>query len=167
MISIVVAYDRLGHIGDKGSLPWPRLPADMARFRQLTIGHTVVMGRKTWDSLPSGFRPLPDRTNIVVSRRANIRPEPDAVMVPSDSMLRDVQNTYPDQLMVIGGGEVYRLFLPYTSLVYATEIDGLFSGDTYFPVSQVRDHWEIIECQSFPADDSNVFPYRFMTYKRR
>ena len=84
------------------------------------------MGRKTWDSLPSGFRPLPDRTNIVVSRRANIRPEPDSVMVPSDSMLRDVQNTYPDQLMVIGGGEVYRLFLPYTSLVYATEIDGLF-----------------------------------------
>lgn len=167
MIALVVAMSRNRIIGNQGRLPWQgQMPADMAHFKSLTTGQAVVMGRKTWESLPPKFRPLPNRANIVVSRRLTDPCPGAALMVPSDEMLWDMQHTYPDMFFVIGGGEVYRLFLPYADLVYATLIDAAFEGDTDFPELSETE-WVAVDRQDYPTDENNCYPYSFLTYKRR
>ncbi|MHA3947354.1 dihydrofolate reductase [Cellulomonas bogoriensis] len=119
---------RSGVIGRDGQLPW-HLPEDMKRFRDLTSGGTVVMGRRTWDSLPARVRPLPGRRNVVLSRSP--APVDGALLVPDlDAVLTLVGS---DHAWVIGGGEVYRALLPRAARVEVTEVDVDVDGDTYAP----------------------------------
>jgi dihydrofolate reductase len=138
VISIVVAHGANGVIGDKGRLPW-RLPSDLRRFRELTTGGTVVMGRKTFESLPPQHRPLHDRHNVVVSANPAFRP-PD---VEVHTSLQSALATHTD-CFVIGGSSIYAQALELADRVYATEIDASPPGDAFFP-GLSPDGWRCVE----------------------
>ncbi len=125
MVALVVAHSANRVIGRDGGLPW-RLPGDLARFRALTTGHTVVMGRRTYESLPDAFRPLPDRRNVVLTSDPSYRPD-------GAEVARDLDAALVAPCFVIGGGEVYAQALPRAQRVYATELEAEVDGDAYFP----------------------------------
>jgi len=128
MISYVVAVSRNGVIGREGGLPW-HISSDLKRFKEITMGKPVVMGRKTWESLPR--RPLPGRRNIVITRQPGFAPEGAEVAASAEAALR-LAGEVPE-VAVIGGGEIYRLFWPLVDRLYLTEVDLEVDGDTHFP----------------------------------
>jgi dihydrofolate reductase len=128
MISFVVAVARNGVIGREGGLPW-HISSDLKRFKEITMGKPVVMGRKTWDSLPR--RPLPGRRNIVITRQPDFRAEGADVVATPEAALSLCAGA--PEVAVIGGGEIYRLFWPMVDRLYLTEVDLEVEGDTHFP----------------------------------
>lgn len=136
MIALVVAHSANRVIGRDGGLPW-RLPTDMRRFRELTTGHAVVMGRRTYESLPDAFRPLPDRRNVVLTSDA-------AYAAAGAEVVTDLDAALADDCFVIGGGEIYAQALPHAQRVYATEIEAEIDGDTYFPALPAGE-WRCVE----------------------
>lgn len=159
-LEIVVAVARGGVIGYRNALPW-RLPADLRRFRLLTTGHAILMGRKTWESIG---RPLPGRQSIVVSREATWR-APGAEVAPSlDAALALVR--MPGPVFCIGGGELYRLALPIAGRLHVTEIDAEFPGDAFFPTIDPEDWRESVR-ESHPPGEDVACGYAFVTYERR
>ena len=160
-ITIVAAIAKNGVIGRDNTLPW-RLPEDMKRFKALTMGQAVLMGRKTWESLPDKFRPLPGRFNMVVPPNANYSAEGAAVVTSIDDALRAVGDE--NEVFVIGGAEIYRLALPRAHRLQLTEINVEFDGDTYFP-SVAREQWAETARDHHPANDI-PFSYDFVTYDR-
>lgn len=159
-LAIIAAVARNGVIGVNGGLPW-RLPADLRRFRELTIGHSVIMGRRTWESLG---RALPRRQNIVVSRQTRLTLE-SATVVPSlAAALAAV--AMPEPAFCIGGGELYREALPRADTVFLTEIGRDFDGDTTFPPF-AHSEWQEIGGENGPAGAESDLRYRFVTYVRR
>ena len=136
-VALVWAEARGGVIGHGGGIPW-HLPEDLAHFRELTTGSTVVMGRKTWDSLPERFRPLPGRANVVVTRQADWRADGAETAGSVEEALRE-HASGGRAAWVIGGGEIYRQALPLASRVEITEVDLEVEGDTRAP--EVGDGW--------------------------
>ena len=128
-LGLIWAQSRAGVIGRDGRLPW-RLPEDLAHFRAVTIGHPVIMGRRTWESLPARFRPLPRRRNVVLSRRPGWSAD-GAVVV--DSLTGALRRVGSGPAWVIGGGQVYQAALAYAGVAEVTEIDIDVSGDTSAP----------------------------------
>ena len=129
MISLVVAAARNGVIGKDGALPW-RLPSDLKRFRTLTMGKPVIMGRKTWESLPEQVRPLPGRLNIVLTRQPGYVASGAVVAATLEESLRLAADA--TEIMVIGGGDIYRLFIDRAERIHLTEVDAEPDGDTWF-----------------------------------
>lgn len=127
IISLVVAVSRNGVIGKAGGLPW-HISSDLKLFKTITLGKPVIMGRKTWDSLPR--KPLPGRTNIVITRQQGFVAE-GAQIVRDDAAAIAVAGLV-EEMAVIGGGEVYQMFLPLANRIYLTEVDLDVEGDTYF-----------------------------------
>lgn len=146
-------------IGRDNRLPW-HLPADLRHFKQLTIGKPVLMGRKTWESIG---RPLPGRTNIVVTRARDYR-APGCVVVHSlDEAFSAAGQS--GEVMVIGGAEFYRQVLPRADCIYLTLVHGEFEGDTFFP--ELDDaHWQEVERTDCEADEKNPWPYSFIRLAR-
>ena len=134
MIAIVVAHSRNRVIGANGALPW-HLPSDLKRFKEITQGGTVVMGRKTWESIPAKFRPLPNRRNLVVSRNGCDAPEVFA-------SLDDAIEAAGEDCFVIGGGEIYAQALARAERVYATEVEADVEGDAMFP--ELGEAWRCV-----------------------
>jgi dihydrofolate reductase len=130
MISLILARADNGVIGDKGGLPW-RLPDDLRRFKALTIGKPIIMGRKTWESLPR--KPLPGRTNIVVTRHRDFAAEGAVVVHSLEEALDRAQQKNPVEIMVIGGAEIFAAALPRADRVHLTEIHAEPDGDVRFP----------------------------------
>lgn len=174
-LALIAAVARNGVIGRAGALPW-HLPEDLRRFRALTMGHAVIMGRRTWESLG---RALPGRQNIVVSRRGGFTVD-GALVVPSlDAALSAV--TMPEPAFCIGGGELYCEALRAASIAYVTEIDRDFEGDTTFPPLPAADweevareeatHKEAAQEEAERGRDAAAakpgLRYRFVTYRRR
>ena len=156
MKRIIVAYDQNRTIGKNGQLPWQGdLPADMRHFRTVTAGHTVIMGRKTFDSIGKA---LPKRQNIVVSR-SDIHI--DETLVAS-SLEQAYSYAIDDDIYVLGGGQVYAQALDDMDEVIATEIHASFDGDAYFPA--LGDNWIETIRQDFLADGDNKYDYSFVTY---
>jgi len=134
-VSLLVAMARNRVIGAQGRLPW-HIPADLKRFKALTMGHHIVMGRKTFESIG---RLLPGRTTVILTRQPAYR-VPGAIVVRSlDEALEECHGD--DEIFVIGGGELYREALPRADRIYLTEVDGEFAGDTYFPQLD-RNQWQ-------------------------
>ena len=127
-ISFVVAVSRNGVIGRNGGLPW-HISTDLKRFKAITMGKPLIMGRKTWESLPK--KPLPGRPNIVITRQKNFRAEGASVVSDSSSALAAAGQV--EEVCVIGGGEIFDMFLPQTNRIYLTEVDLEVDGDTFFP----------------------------------
>lgn len=156
--SIVVAYDRQRGIGINNKLPWGRsLPADLQHFRQLTTGGTVIMGRKTYESIG---RPLPNRQNIVLTHSSL-----DGV-VTADSLEKALQLADRDKIYIIGGAAVYAEALKSgaANRIYATEVDTELPADTFFP--EVDDSWHKVSEEMHVADSANVYPYNFVIYEK-
>lgn len=158
-VALIAAVAANGVIGAGNRLPW-RLPDDMEHFRALTTGHTVIMGRKTWESLP---RALPERQNIVVTRQAALAAA-DAEIASSfaEALARA---RLPEPVFCIGGGELYREALPYATRLHLTEIAGDFDGDTEFP-RWVRGDWRETAREARPAEGPAGLEYAYVTYER-
>jgi dihydrofolate reductase len=159
-IAFVVAYARGRVIGKDNALPWD-MPADRRRMRQLTMGKPLIMGRRTYESIG---RPLEGRTSIVLTRDpafhavgVKVARSPDEALV----LAGDV-----DEVIVFGGTDIFRQFLPRADRLYVTEIDADIAGDRTFPEIDPRE-WREVERTELPADERNPHPYRFLTLDRR
>jgi dihydrofolate reductase len=159
-LSLIVAMTRSGVIGRGGQLPW-RLSADLRRFKALTMGHHLIMGRKTFDSLG---RVLPGRTSIVLTRQADYRP-PAGVLTASDLDAALALAAEDREPFVIGGGEIFSLALPRADRLYVTWVHADIQGDTYFPELDVKS-WKLVSESHHPADDKNEYDSTFSTYER-
>lgn len=159
MLSMIAAITPTRVIGKNGVMPW-HLPADLAWFKQNTLGKPVIMGRKTWDSIG---RPLPNRTNIVVSR-SNPTQQTSAIWV---NQFEDALSAAGDapEVMIIGGAQLYEYFLPQAQRLYLTLIEADLEGDTWFPDYQ-HYQWNTIYQQAHSKDAKNPYNYTFMILER-
>lgn len=163
-VAIIVATAARNAIGAKGSIPF-RIKSDMKRFREITMGKPIVMGRRTFESLPNGA--LPGRRNIVVSRQPDYHPLGAEVASSLDEAVALAAETEPEEIMVIGGGEIYAQALPSTSRIYLTEIDADYpEADTFFPEIRMTD-WVAEEASEPLTDENSGLGYRFITLRRR
>ena len=158
-LKLIYARSRNGVIGREGQLPW-HLPADLAHFKQTTLGQAVVMGRKTWDSLPERFRPLPGRANIVITRQKDWQAQ--GALVAHSLTQAMTLCPEPGPLWVIGGAEVYAQALPLASTVVVTEIDMDVQGDAHAP--HLGDEWKEMSRQFHPNEGG--LSYSFVTYTK-
>jgi dihydrofolate reductase len=161
-ISFVVAMDRNGLIGAGNRLPW-RLPEDMRRFRQITMGKQVLMGRRTYETIPARFRPLPGRTNIVLTQQLDYD-APGCTIVHSLSQALSAASER-EELMVIGGALLYEQLLPQADRIYLTLIDGEFEGDVFFPALDDAE-WQEIEREEHGRDGRHSTPFTFLLLER-
>ena len=160
-LSMIAALARNNVIGIDNTLPW-HLPEDLRHFREITQGKTVIMGRKTWDSLPPKFRPLPGRRNIVVSRNAALQLAGAEVV---DSLTAAQGRLGADEEgIVIGGAELYRQALPLADRLYLTRIDADYAGDAFFPPIDAA-QWN--EVSRTAATSAGGIPYAFVRMERR
>jgi dihydrofolate reductase len=159
-VSIVVATDDHGGIGLGGGLPW-HLPEDLKRFKALTMGKPIVMGRRTHDSIG---RPLPGRHNIVISRQPGLRIEGCTVVDSLDAALA-AAGPVPE-VVVIGGADVYRLALPDAETLYLTRVHADVGADTFFPALDAAD-WEEVAREERPADERHPHALSYVTLRRR
>ncbi len=159
IISIIAAMDRNRLIGNKNQLPW-HLPADFAHFKAVTMGKPIIMGRKTYESIG---KPLPGRTNIVLSRNPETQFE-GAVCV---SNFEDAVAAVPDaeELMIIGGSAIYEMLLPQVNRMYITYVDAEFEGDAWFPEFD-ETQWLEKESVTQQADEKNLYNCRFVTFEK-
>lgn len=162
-LHMIFARARNGAIGKDGIMPW-HLPEDLAHFKCVTLGHPVIMGRKTWDSLPPRFRPLPGRTNVVVTRQAGWQ-QPGVAVAHSldDAIARVSADPACTDAWIIGGAEIYRQALPQARTAVVTEIDADFEGDAFAP--QLDAQWIPSPGERLTA--ANGLRYRFVTYTNR
>jgi len=159
-LALIAAVGRNGAIGKDGSMPW-QLKADLAHFRRTTLGCPVVMGRKTWDSLPAAFKPLPGRRNIVVTRNARWQAEGAQAARSLDDALAQVAGS--ERVFVIGGGELYIQALPQADELVMTEIDADFNADTFFPAWDRR---TFVEVSREGHVSEAGWRYDFVSYRR-
>ena len=159
MLTLIAAVAGNGVIGIDNRLPW-KLPADLKRFKSLTMGHAVIMGRKTWESLPAAFRPLPGRRNIVVTRDAGYQAVGATVATSLPAAIAASGN---DEAFVIGGAELYATALPLADRLQLTEIDAIYEGDTWFPAID-PEQW--LETARETHHDETGLDYAFVTYQR-
>lgn len=165
IISLIAARSRNGVIGKNNDLPW-RLPDDMKYFMTTTRGHHAIMGRKNYDSLPDAFKPLPHRTNIVVTRQSNFA-APGCIVVHSlEHALKVASDNGEQETFVIGGAEIYALALPLAHKLYLTEIEADIEGDTYFPAFD-NQHWVETSRKHHATDDRHPYAFNFVVYERR
>lgn len=159
MISIIVAAATNNVIGAGGQLPW-KLADDLRRFKALTMGKPIIMGRRTWESIG---RPLPGRQNIVLTRRPDLTADGCDVVATPAAALRVAANTA--EIMIIGGSQVYALFLPKASRVYLTRVHADIAGDAFFPGIDEKE-WRLVAADAHQADAANQFAFEFRTYER-
>ena len=160
MINAILAISKNGVIGSSNDLPW-YLSADLVRFRKITTGHSVVMGRKTWNAIVDRIgKPLPNRTNIVITRDQSFKPEGATVVHTVEAALAIAQDGF-----VIGGAEIFQQALPYVSRLYLTEVDAEVHGDTFLPEFD-RSEWREVSRETHSADEKNDHPYSFVVLER-
>lgn len=158
-----VAIADNGVIGHQGGLPW-RLSSDLKRFKAETMGKPLIMGRKTWESLPR--RPLPGRLNIVVTRDPVYVAEGAVLATSVDEALRIASDAGADEIAVIGGGDIFRLLFDQADRLNVTHVLGEVPGDTHFPPIS-PDDWEAIESTDHPAGERDSHATRYVVYQRR
>ncbi len=164
-ISLIAALTKNRVIGKDNDLPW-RLPDDMKYFMKTTTGHHVVMGRKNYDSLPEKFKPLPSRTNIVVTRQSGFTASGCRVVNSIEEGIDIAKKNNEHEVFIIGGAQIYRQALPMADYLYLTEIQGEIDGDTFFPEID-KSNWTEFSRKPHPKDDKHRFAFDFVIYKRK
>ncbi|MDG2306997.1 MAG: dihydrofolate reductase [Candidatus Binatia bacterium] len=161
-VSLIAAVARNGVIGRDGALPW-KLSADLKRFRELTTGHHVIMGRKTHESIG---KPLPKRTNVVLSRSSEYTSPGCTVSSRLDEALSEAERAGDDEAFVIGGAGVYELALPTANRLYLTRVGADVQGDVHFP-DLAETAWREVSREEHGADERNEHPFAFLVLERR
>jgi len=159
-ISLIAAMANNRVIGINNSMPW-HLPADLRHFKALTVGKPIIMGRKTWESLP-GL--LPDRPHIVVTRKPNYQAEGCQVVHSIDEALAAAGDV--PEVMIVGGAAFYTAMLPQADRLYLTQVETTVEGDAFFPDYNTAE-WQLTAQEQHAADEKNPFPYCFLTLERR
>jgi dihydrofolate reductase len=161
-IALVAAMAENRVIGSSNCIPWC-LPKDLKHFREITTGHPVIMGRKTYDSIG---HPLPGRHNIVISRQQGLKIEGCEVVSSLEDALELAKSDGAEEADVIGGGEIYRQALPLADRMYLTIVHAEFPGDTSFPEFS-EEEWKEVSRERHEPDEKNPYSYTFLTYERR
>src|SRR5690349_14066212 len=167
IVSLIAAVAENNVIGKNNDLPW-HLPADMKYFRDVTMGHCVIMGRKNYDSIPLKYRPLEGRTNIVVTRQKDFKAEGCMVVNSVEEALIEAGKksfSGSREVFIIGGADIYRQTMEVADKIYYTKIHHSFEGDAFFPVIN-ESKWKLLSCKDIPADAKNKFPFSFCVYER-
>lgn len=162
MITIIAAVSEDGFIGKDGDIPW-HLPSDMREFKETTVGHTVVMGRKTWESIPDKFRPLPERRNIVLSRQATFEAPGAEVRSCVENVLTLAEDA-SEKIFIMGGEEVYRQFLPFAERAIITRVQTeVGDGDARFP-GFPDDKWNLVAHKEVEVTEEDEHPFNIDVY---
>ncbi len=161
MLSIIVAKAKNNIIGKDNQLIW-HLPEDLKRFKRLTTGHTIIMGRKTFESLG---RVLPNRHHIILCNDAQMQVDDENVEILEDISMLDKYIKDNEEHFVIGGATMYRLLMPYCKKMYITEINQDFDGDVSFPEIN-SDEWKVTSREKGIKDDNNPFDYEYVIYEK-
>lgn len=157
-VSLIWAMAKNRVIGNHNTLPW-HLPADLRHFRDTTTGHCIIMGRKNYESIG---RPLPNRNNIILTNNPSFEA---AGCIVVHCIEQALQQCREEEIFIIGGAEIYRLFLPLAQRLYITEIDAEADGDTFFPEYDTQE-WQETERRSYHSDEKNPYSYSFVKYQR-
>ncbi|MBI2649753.1 type 3 dihydrofolate reductase [Candidatus Woesearchaeota archaeon] len=160
IISLIVAMDENKLIGYKNKLPW-NLPSELRYFRETTKHKPVIMGRKTYESIG---RPMPERLNIIITRDENYKADGCLVVNSKEDAIKAAKGI--NEIMVIGGAEIYKLFLPIANRLYITKVHGKFKGDTYFPEFN-EDEWVKAKEKFVEKDNENKYSYTIMVLERK
>ena len=159
MLSIIVALSDNNVVGKENKLPW-KLSADLKRLKAITMGHHLIMGRLTWESLG---RPLPGRTNVVITSDRNYKAEGGVVV---RSLAEAINVSFQDdEAFIFGGGKVFKEALPLVDKIYMTRVHAKVDGDAFFPALAMNE-WREIEREDFKADEKNQYDYSFITLRR-
>jgi dihydrofolate reductase len=160
MIIMIAAVAENNALGKNNELIW-HLPNDFKRFKSITTGHHIIMGRKTFESFP---KPLPNRTHIVISHQKNYSPLGCTVV---NSLDEAISLCPKDQdVFIIGGGEIYQLALPYSDKIELTRVHQTFEADAFFPEIKLEE-WELTKSEFFAKDEKHLFDYSYQTYSRK
>lgn len=162
MISFIVAMDENRVIGKNNQLPW-HLPEDLKYFKKVTMGHPIIMGRKTFESIG---RPLPGRENIIVTRQTSYKQEGCTVLNSIEELLGYCAQNESEEYFVIGGAEIFKEILSAADRLYITFIHKEFEGDTFFP-SLNMDEWALTSQEKGPENEKNPYFYEFLKYDRK
>ncbi|MGB8705025.1 MAG: dihydrofolate reductase [Gillisia sp.] len=160
MLTIIAAAGENNELGKDSNLVW-HLPDDFRRFKELTSGHHIIMGRKTFETFP---QPLPDRTHIVITRRENYRKEGIITVHSSERALQICEDDR--QPFVIGGGEIYKLFMDKADKIELTRVHAKFKADTFFPYIN-EDQWKLVSEKFHDKDDRHKYAFTYLTYERK
>jgi len=162
-ISIIAAMGGNRAIGFQGKIPW-HLPADFKHFKELTMGHPIIEGSKTFESIGKA---LPGRTNIVIARGMDYKAQGCLIAHSFEEALAlATQSEGADEAFVCGGGQIYKLVLPKADVLYLTKVKGEFEGDTFFPEFN-ENEWRIVSEEKYEKDEKNAFDYAFCVYERK
>lgn len=162
MLSLIVAMANNRVIGKNNDMPW-HLPNDLRHFKETTLDHTIIMGRKTFDSLG---RVLPKRKHIVLTRSEHTFPDEVTVLHHIDDLLAYVEKNKDEEMFVIGGGQLFEIMLPHVQKMYITLIDETFEGDVFFPAFDKKE-WNLISEQKGVKNEKNPYDYYFLVYERK
>lgn len=158
MIGLIVATDKVGGIGKDNALLW-HLPNDLKRFKSITSGHPIIMGRKTFESIG---KPLPNRTNIIITKNKDLKIEGCTIV---HSLQEAIDTCEGKDAFIIGGGSIYEQALAIADQLYLTLVDVELEADTFFPTIDAN-HWQMIHSESHPKDEKHDFDFQFIDYKR-
>ena len=163
-ISLIVAVSENNVIGRNNDLPW-HLPADMKYFKEKTMGHVVIMGRKNFESIPARFRPFQGRTNVVITRQKDFYHEGIWVASSLEQALQFARDKGETECFIIGGGEIFRQSIDLCERIYLTRIHHPFDGDVFFPELNLND-WNEISRTDYRADEKNKYDFSFIVLER-
>ncbi len=163
-ISLIVAVTENMVIGKDNKLAW-HLPDDMNYFSNMTKGHSIIMGRKNWESIPEKYRPLPDRKNIIVTRNNNFKYKGATIVNSIEKAIEEARSSEDEEIFIIGGGEIYKLGFKYVDKLYITEINAEVKGNTYFPEWDKK-YWNEISRISHPSDKKHPYSFDYVIYKK-
>ena len=161
MIALLWAQDKNGLIGKNNTLPW-RLPADLKYFKETTLGHPIVMGRKTYESIG---KPLPGRTNIILTTNEQYEAKECLIFHSKEAILDWIEAEKKD-VFITGGSEIYQLFMNEADHLYVTKIDEAFEGDAHFPTVNWEE-WTLVKTTNGITDEKNKYDHEFQVYNRK
>ena len=165
VVSLIVAVSENNVIGKNNDLIW-NFPNDMKYFKDRTKGHFVIMGRKNFESIPQKYRPLPNRTNVVVTRQNTFQAEGCIVVNSIEDAIKKAENAADTEPFIIGGGEIYQLALKKQLIdrIYLTRIHHNYNGDTFFPT--LGQEWKLLNSKKHLADEKHIYDYDFEIYEK-
>ena len=164
IISLIAAVSENNVIGKDNKLPW-HLPTDMKYFRDTTMGHCVIMGRKNYDSIPLKYRPLDGRTNIVVTRKKDFKADGCIVVNSIEDALNECKKKNETEVFIIGGADIYNQTIGLADRIHYTKIQHAFDGDAFFPILKTVE-WKLVSKKDIAPDAKNKFPFSFCVYEK-